>query len=370
MIARRRFPVRLGLAVLALSIVSASHLDELPGSTGADRLPDSVVARIDARVAATLADRKIPGLSVAVYDGRTLWSKGYGIADVENAVPATEDTVYRLASVSKPITAAAAMKLVEEGRFDLDAPVQNYVPTFRETKWPVTGRELLSHLGGIRGYRGDENASTRHYHNRTAPLAIFGNDPLVHEPGTKYLYSSYGYNLLGAAVEGAAGRPFLEVLKTSVFDAAGMNTIRDDDPDAIIPHRAQGYRLVHGRLQNSILADISNKVPSGGLCSDASDVARFAVALLEGRILKPATLQEMWTSSKTKDGAPVGYGMGWSVGRFNGVREISHNGAQPKVSTLLYIRPDKKIVVVILANLEGVSLVELARELADAAQGN
>ena len=360
---RRRTP-RAALIVLTLSIVSASGPDE-SGS-----LPSSMVAKIDASVAKVREARKIPGLSVAIYDGRNLWSKGYGLADVENDIPATTKTVYRLASVSKPITAVAAMKLVEAGKLDLDAPVQKYVPSFPEKQWPVTCRDLLSHLAGIRSYRGEETQSTRHYLDRISALEIFRDDPLLHEPGTKYLYSTYGFNLVGAAVAKASGKRFLEVLKSSIFEVAGMRTIRDDDPYAIIPVRARGYRLVGGRLQNSIPADITNKVPGGGLCSDAPDVARFGAALIEGKILNPETMKRMWTPRKTKSGMPIGYALGWGIGRFRDEREVSHGGAQAKVSTVLYLRPDRKIVVVILANLEGVPLMDLARELADAVQPN
>ena len=352
--------VELLAAVMAVAMVSADR------SRDGETLAPEVVARIDARVAESVARRKIPGLTIAIHDGRNLWSKGYGLADVENSVPATEATVYRLASVSKPITAVAAMQLVEAGRLDLDAPVQKYVPLFPEKQWPVTSRLLLAHLGGIRHYRGEEANSTKHYRDRITPLSIFRDDPLVNEPGTRFLYTTYGYNLLGAVVEGAANRPFLESVRATIFEPAGMATIRDDDTFAIIPHRAQGYRINRGgRLENSPLADTSGKVPGGGLCAPAGDVARFAAALMAGKLLKPETLETMWTGQKPKAGQSIGYGLGWLLASHKGVREVSHSGAQARVSTMLYLRPERKVAVVVLTNLEGLILIDLARDLAD-----
>lgn len=350
------------MVALALTLVSADP----PRDGGSGTLAPVIVAKVDARVGEARARRKIPGLSVAIYDGKAVWAKGYGLADVENDVPATADTMYRLASVSKPITAVAAMQLVEEGRIDLDAPIQTYVSEFPSKPWPVTSRQLLAHLGGVRHYKGDEAQSTKHYRNRRVPLFVFKDDPLVHEPGTRFLYTTYGYNLLGSAVEGADKRPFLETLKAKVFGPAGMATIRDDDTFAIIPRRAQGYRMSRdGRLENSALSDTSGKIPGGGLIAPAGDLARFARAVMAGELVKPETIDAMWTTQKTASGQPVGYGLGWGIGRHKGVREVSHGGAQARVSTILYLRPDQKVAVVVLANLEGLILLDLARDLAD-----
>ncbi len=133
---------------------------------------------------------------------------------------------------------------------------------------------------------------------------LFKDDPLAFEPGTKVLYSTYGYSLLGCAVEGAAGRPFAEVLREEVFAPAGMTSTQPDDVRALIPHRASGYvRDGSGELLNSALADTSYKVPGGGLCGTAPDVARFGLALLSGRLLDRPTLRQMLTPQKTRDRA-------------------------------------------------------------------
>ena len=150
------------------------------------------------------------------------------------------------------MTAVAVLQLVERGAIDLDAPIQKYVPSFPEKPWPVTARLLLGHLGGVRHYRDDEPTNTRSYANATEGLAFFKDDPLVVEPGTRFLYSTYGYNLLGAAVEGVSGKPFIEALKEGVLDPAGMVSTRVDEVAPLIPNRAQGYvRLPSGEVRNS-----------------------------------------------------------------------------------------------------------------------
>jgi len=173
-------------------------------------LPAATVARIESAITAFMARERIPGLSIAVAtDNQLRWERGYGFADLENFVPATAATVYRLASVSKPITAVAVMQLAERGALDLDAPIQRYVPSFPSKRYPVTARQLLSHLAGVRHYKGDELESTRPYPSLTAALAMFKDDSLEHPPGARMTYTTHGYTLLGAAVarivlEGAA----------------------------------------------------------------------------------------------------------------------------------------------------------------------
>jgi CubicO group peptidase (beta-lactamase class C family) len=311
----------------------------------------------------------VPGLSVAVAeDGAVRFEAGFGWADVENEVRARPETVYRLASVSKPITAAAVLKLADDGRLDLDAPVSRYCPDFPERPWSVTARQLLCHQGGVRHYRPGDQPVTRRFTTLVDGLALFKDDPLVHEPGTKVLYSTFGYTVLGCAAVGAARQPFLPLLHETVFGPAGMTATRIDDVREVIPYRAQGYvRGGDGRLLNSALADMSYKVPGAGLCGTAPDVARFGAALLSGRLVSPETLRQMLTRQKTRDGRLTGFGLGLSVGTRGGQAEAWHTGGHERVSTVLYLRPDQGLAVAILANLEQVQpeLLELARRIAD-----
>lgn len=315
------------------------------------------------------AAEDIPGISAAIGVGDAIpFAAGFGLADVENDVPATDRTVYRLASISKPVTAVCAMRLVEAGALDLDRPVHEFLPAWPEKRWPVTTRQLLAHLGGVRHYKPGEGECTVHYPSQTAALVRFAEDPLLHEPGSTYTYTTFGYNLVAAAVERAAGKRFPLVVRELVAEPSGAATLQDDDLRRIIRHRAQGYVFRGVKLQNSQLMDGSYKLGGGGLCCSAPDLVRFGQALSAGRLVGRETLELMWTPQVTTGGEPVGYGLGFRIGERDGRREVMHSGAQSRVSTVLYMLPEQRIVIALLCNLERVRLLALARELADLVQ--
>lgn len=322
-------------------------------------LKHEVTEVLQAKVAAD----GIPGLSCAiVVGGQIVYSQGFGQSDVENGVPATRNTVYRLASISKPIAAVLALQLVEQGRLDLDRDVHGLVVEWPQKKWPVTTRQLLGHLGGVRHYL-REGESTKHYATQREGLERFAADRLLHEPGSRYKYSTYGFNLVAAVVETVHDRSFASVLKQHIAKPCGAPTLQDDDQRRIIENRAQGYILRDGRLQNSQLMDSSYKLGGGGLCSSAPDLARFAAALMAGKLVSKKTLAEMWTTQRTSDGKATGYGMGFSVRRYEGEPMIGHSGAQARVSTMLQMLPEREIAVVVMCNLEGVRLGDVTRQV-------
>jgi CubicO group peptidase (beta-lactamase class C family) len=332
------------------------------------------VTKIEALVRAALTESKTPGLSVAVVkDNQIRYANGFGMADLENSVQAKSTTVYRLGSLSKPITATAVMQLAEQGKLDLDAPIQKYCPAFPDKQWTVTARQLLSHLGGIRDYNNqkfaEEYFSTRHYTRVTESLDIFKNDPLLQEPGTKYSYSTYGYNLLGCAVEGASSTTYDAYIIANILKPAGMVQTGVDDAFEIIPNRARGYRTTReGQVRNALFADTSNKIPAGGLISTVEDMAKFAIALQDGRLLSQKTVEQMWTLQKTREGQQVQYGLGWRIGDHNGTREVHHGGAAAGFSTFLYSLPEKNVIVVLMANMEFLGQKhrdDLARQISD-----
>jgi serine beta-lactamase-like protein LACTB, mitochondrial len=316
--------------------------------------------------AAHIEKHRIPALSVAVLTPEgSIWKGAWGFADLENFVPAKPASMFRLASVSKTLTAVAAMKLVEEGKLDLDAPVQKYLPSFPEKAWPVTTRQLLAHLGGIRHYKGDDFNSTKHYWTVPDALEMFAADPLTHEPGTKYLYSTYGYVLAGAVLEKASGEPYAQLIRRVILTPSGTDTTRTDDLYSIIPNRVRGYRKQKdGSIDNTDLADTSNKIPGGGWISNAEDLVRYSRALMSGKLLQPATMQAMWTPLQTADGKSTGYGLGWGVWREGSNLAVGHSGGQQGANTYLLLIPEKKIAVAVLANLEDARCYDLAREIA------
>ncbi len=306
----------------------------------------------------------IPGLSCAIGVGQDLpFRRGFGLADLENEVAATAATVYRLGSISKPITAVLTMQLWEAGQLDLDRDVHELVPEWPAKPWPVTTRLLLAHLGGVRHYLG-EAESTHHYATQTEALAVFAQDPLLHEPGTRFHYSTYGFNLVAAVVEKVTNQPFAQVVRERVAGPSGASTLQDDDVLRIIRGRAQGYVRVDGKLQNSALMDGSYKLGGGGLCCSAEDLVRFTQALLAGKLVKKETLAVMWTPQTLRDGKVSDYALGFRVGSEGGRRVVSHGGAQSRVSTMLYVLPDAQVTVVLLCNLKKVHLQPLAQTIA------
>lgn len=333
-------------------------------------LPADALGAIAADLAAEQARLGIPGLGLAISrGGRVVHVWASGLADVENDVPARSETVYRWASVSKPVTAVAVMQLVEQKKLDLDVPVQAYVPGFPRKRWPITARQLLSHTSGIRTYGPGEWQSTKRYERLAEALVLFKDDPLAAAPGSRFLYTTLGYTLLGVALEGASGLGFVEYLERNVFAPADMVTAGPDDERAIVRHRARGYRFDEGRvLRNSGLADTSYKIPGGGLAGSVEDLGRFAAALQAGKLLRPETVELMFTPHRLDSGAPLEYALGWRVGHGDGIREAWHTGGQQRVSTVLFTQPERKVAVAILANLEDVSaaLVPLARRIAAA----
>ncbi len=344
-------------ACVALAAVCAQGP---PATTAAPGWAADALAAVDAQ----RQRDGIPGISCAiVVRGEPSFAVGRGTADLENDVPATARTVYRLASISKPITAVLAMQLAEAGRLDLDADVATLVREWPSKQWPVTTRQLLAHLGGVRHYRG-EPESTRHYTTQTEGLARFAADDLLHEPGTAYHYSTYGFNLVAAVVEARAGKPFAHVLRERIAEPCAAPTLQDDDVRRIVRGRAQGYVRRDGELRNSELMDGSYKLGGGGLCASAEDLARFAQALMAGELLRPETLAAMWTRQRTAGGTEIGYGLGFAVGRDAGRLVVSHGGAQSRVSTMLYMLPEQQVAAVVLCNLEGVRLHPLCKQLA------
>lgn len=332
-----------------------------------DAIDPAKAREIERAISIEMSKQNIPGLSAALVLGKHVrWADGFGIADLENGVPVKTATVFRLASVSKPITAVAVMQLVEQGKMELNAPIQKYVPQFPRKQWPVTIRQLLAHQGGVRHYRSDsEINSTRHYTDLIEPLKLFRDDPLVFEPGTHYLYTTYGYCLLGAAVEAASGVKFAEYLRQRIFVPAGMRRVQPDDVYEIIPNRARGYRKAPaGGLRNCPLADMSNKIPGGGLRGTAEDLVEFAVHVNGGTLLRPETVEQMYTRQKTRTGAPTPFGLGWQLWDADGVRWVGHVGSQPGAQSILLILPKEGFAVALLANLEGAVLERLAIQIA------
>lgn len=300
-----------------------------------------------------MQESEIPGLAICISrNGDIVWSQGFGYADLEHKVPVYPDrTRFRIGSISKPLTAAALGILMEQGRIDPDAPVQDYVTYFPGKKYPVTTRQVAGHLAGIRHYINDEWLSARRYHSVEEGLGIFMDDPLLFEPGTDYFYSSYGFNLLSAVIEGASGQDFLGFIHENVFTPLEMHTTVEDRTDSIIPDRAAPYSMNYGIVTKAPYVDNSYKWAGGGFLSSAGDLVRFGNVMLSDTFLAAATVKELVTTQKTAEGEETGYGMGFFTGVDDlGYRYFGHGGGSVGGISDLVIFPDQKIVMAIVCN--------------------
>jgi CubicO group peptidase (beta-lactamase class C family) len=357
--------VQLFAAALLLFFPGSAPLRAQTGSLSPDKR-----AQIEKAASNFMAANSVPGISAAVVLGGDLvWSSGFGMADLENFVPATSSTLFRLGSISKPITATAILQLSEHGKLDLDAEVQKYCPAFPKKEWPITTRELLGHLGGIRHYNPDGKGdipedSAKHFTSMEESLQIFANDALVAKPGTRFQYSTYGYTVLGCVLEGAASEKYADYVKENVFGPAGMEETRTDNFFEVIQHRSRWYHKDKaGVVQNAGVLDSSYKIPGGGLISSADDMAQFEAAILADKLLKPATRKAMWTPQKAADGSQNGYALGWGTQKKYGLALVEHTGGQQGTSTSILLVPERRAGIVVLANMDNVDAAALSAEI-------
>ena len=331
----------------------------------------SQVAEARELVKAWLAEHDAPGLTVAVVvASEIVWAEGFGMADLENGVPVRPHTKMRIGSVSKSLTSAAVGILYEHGKLDLDAPVQKYVSSFPKKRYPITARQLGGHLAGIRSYLPggqSEMFNTRHYDSVVAGLELFQDDPLLSEPGEKYHYSSHGFNLLSAVVEGASGQDFLSYMQENVFDPLGMKDTSADHADRVIPHRTRFYeRNEAGTWENAPYADNSYKWAGGGFIATAEDLLRFGHGIISGKLLKPETVELLQAPQRTNDGKSTGYGIGWrSDTDDQGRRWVGHGGGSVGGKAQFVIYPDSEVILAMMINTGSIDWADLHFDVAD-----
>ena len=310
---------------------------------------------------------KIPGMAIAVaHHGKIVWEKGLGYADLDKKIPVDPtQTKFRIGSVSKPYTTAALAQLYEQGKVDLDAPIQTYVPYFPKKKYDISLRQLGGHLAGIRHYNGMEFLSQVNYKSVKDGIDIFKESNLMHEPGSKYSYSSYGWNLISAAIEGASKEEFLVFMQKNVFDKLDMKNTTADHVDQNIPNRTQFYQK-SDKVEIAPRVDNSYKWAGGGFLSTAEDMVKFGNAHLNNDFLKKETMDVFLTNQATNDGKLVNYGIGWAIGLDKKNRSwFGHSGGSVGGTTFLIIYPEQQIVVAITTNMSRVNFKNLPFRIAN-----
>lgn len=330
---------------------------------------------------AALNLENLPGLSVAVgVGGEVVWAEGFGYADLDRQIPVTPSHRFRMGTASIVLTSAAAGLLLDEGKLKLDEPIQSYVPEFAGKPWPVTVRQVMAHTAGIRSDGGDEGPLlTRHCETTAEGVAEFAKSELLFQPGTRYMFSRYGWILVSAAVESAAGKPFLSYMKERVFDPLGMQaTVADPAPEEAkgVTNRVTSYfpRFAadpkYG-LHDMRDLDLSCYSGSSVFLSTPSDLVRFGMAIDGGKLLRRGTVAWLRTSHKLTTGEETGYGLGWDrktvtlAGRQ--IQVAGHDGdlLGGMVTSLITV-PGKGIAVAVMSNISYADTFSLAVKIADA----
>ncbi len=291
-----------------------------------------------------------------------IWIGSRGYSDVENAVPATTESLFRIASVSKFITSLAVLQLVEKGKLKLDEDIRIYVPYYPKKKWVVTLRQLLNHTSGVRTYYKNEFDLTFYFNSTEDAVLYIAKDSLLSKPGTKYLYSTLAYNLIAAAIENVSGLPYKTYVTQNIFVPAGLKNTRFDEQKAIIPQRAKGYiRNEKRELLNAPLADLSIKYAGGGVLSNLEDLLKLGKAVITSKLISAKYLDTMLVAS---DVNPT-YGLGVTVYRKDGeVINFGHSGAGTGFVSNLMFYPQRKLITAHLMNIRDRYLGDPAKDIA------
>lgn len=326
---------------------------------------------------AAVIEQNLPGLSAAIgVDGHLVWAEGFGWATLDGHAPVGPDTQFRIGHVSVPLTSAAAGELIEKGQLRLDDDIQDRVPAFPKKNWPVTLRDVMGNLAGVRHYKDDEwgDKPSAHCERASEGLPVFANDPLLHEPETKYTYSTYGWVLTSAAIESAAGEPFFEFMRTHVFDPLGMN---HTTVDMAGPARGRATSYFRGNFNNVITTDVDYSCFAGGgaFVSTPSDLVRFGAAMMPGNtgaaIVQPDTIRRLQARQQLRGGGETDYGLGWMLDtvelggektRIAGHSSRTLEGA----ATSFWTFPDRGIVVAVSTNMSFADMKSVALALANA----
>lgn len=358
-----RFPLATFLLTCGLSAATAFAQDTR-----------ALTRFVDSAATAAVSEHRTPGVSIAIVKGgRPLLLKGYGFADLENDVPATAETVYRIGSVTKQFTAAAILRLAEQGRLSLDDTLQKFIPTFPSQGNRVTIRHLLNHTSGIRSYTSLGAKWQRVIRNDLVPdsmIALFANEPFDFKPGTQWRYNNSGYFLLGAIIEKLSGKSYGQYVQEEFFTPLGLTSTVYCDQAPIIKHRAQGYApRPNGGFINAEPLSMTQPYAAGSLCSTVGDLVKWTQALTSGKVVSPASYQLMSTPDTLNDGKPLTYGFGLGTGTLGGHRQVSHNGGINGFVSELHYYPDDSVITVVLTNVGGLVAPPLERVVARRALG-
>jgi CubicO group peptidase (beta-lactamase class C family) len=331
--------------MLAALAGSATHA--VPAAAQGDRS----IAAVDRFVREEVRRQRIPGLSIAVLRGdRLLLARGYGFANLEHRVPASDITVYQSGSLGKQFTAALVLQLADSGRLGLDVPIRRYLAEGPPRWDSVTVRHLLTHTSGIPDYT-DSVVDLRRDYTEDELVRVAAELPPMFPPGRRWSYSNTGYVLLGAIIRRVSGRFYGDLLREWIFAPLGMRTARIISEADIVPNRSDGYRLVSATLKHQEwVSPALNTTADGSLYLTVRDLARWATSLNHPRVLSPSDLAQAWTPVRLDDGGTYPYGFGWMLDPVRGHARVGHTGSWQGFRTSIERFPESGLSVIVLAN--------------------
>jgi len=337
-------------------------------------------AKADAWIRSEMATRRIPGMAVAVVqDGKMVFEKAYGLANVELKVPVTTSTRFIIASTTKAWAATAIMMLVDRGKIRLDQPVGELIPGLPSSWQSVPVWRLMSHTSGLPDVMLNGNTGEMISHDRDSALLLTGAKPLEFPLGTQWSYNQTNYTLLGMIIDRVTGTPFMTWILDNIAKPLGLQSPIYGDQRAIVPGRASQYTRWalsgNGPPKNldSVRATGMYQYDSwmqmaAGLNTTAGDLARFGDAVRAGKLIKPALRDTMWTSVTLADGkvfrfgGTSGMGLGWGVDDDPAGKSATMVGG---AASGLSVYPSRKLSVAVLTNLQGSGPDELLKGVAE-----
>ncbi len=323
---------------------------------------------VDDYIRGEMSRSQVPGVAVAVTRGDAVVKlAGYGLADVENAVPVTPQTVFQIQSVTKQFVATAIMMLVEEGKLELDAPVSTCLEGTPASWKDITLRHLLTHTSGIKDFINEPTSSLRLEVSEEDVFQTTAARPLNFQPGEKYAYSNSNYHLLAMIIRKVTGDGYGAFLQKRIFRPLGMTHTRIVSLSKIILHRAAGYVRAGGELRHGqFVAESILAYGGGGIVSTAEDMARWALALRDNTLLPHSRLEQMWRPTPLNNGTLSHYGLGWGVGGEPPHRLVQHSGGHVTGFASHIVRYlDDDLSVVVLVNANFVNPGKMAQHIAE-----
>jgi CubicO group peptidase (beta-lactamase class C family) len=345
-------------SLILLSTVAA-------GAAPAEAQESAALDSVNRYVESERTRQRVPGISMAILRGdRVLLSRGYGMANIELGVPASDSTIYQSGSVGKQFTAAAVVMLAEQGRLSLDDRITRWLKEGSGVWDEITVRHLLTHTSGVAEYT-DSTFDYRKDYTEELLVQFAASRPLDFTPGAKWNYSNTGYLLLGVLIHRVTGRFYGDVLRDMIFAPLGMTSTRIISEEDIVPNRAAGYRLVGNQLKNQEWVSPSlNTTADGALYFSVKDLARWAIGLNHQRIPSANVLKEAWTPVRLNDGGVFPYGFGWSLTEQRGHPRIGHGGSWQGFTTAIHRYPELDLTVIVLTNLAQAHPGALAQAIA------